>query len=206
MRFTVSAPVSSANLGPGFEALGLALSLWNPVKGSYSQDEQAYLWGRMALHASRRHDPRAVEWYTLAGSAELSKEQLEWKARSALRARNWTALQAAVAAMPPEQREEPAWRFWNGRAYKEQGQIPAANAARAKTRDEKSIKIADPYTRPNDANAITTETASACVASRARNVSRYTIPIAITKNNAATTRAATTSATPTSRPSSAAHH
>lgn len=31
MRFTVSAPASSANLGPGFDALGLALSLWNTV-------------------------------------------------------------------------------------------------------------------------------------------------------------------------------
>ena len=32
MRFTVSAPGSSANLGPGFDALGLALDLWNEVE------------------------------------------------------------------------------------------------------------------------------------------------------------------------------
>lgn len=32
MRFTVSAPASSANLGPGFDALGLALDLWNDVE------------------------------------------------------------------------------------------------------------------------------------------------------------------------------
>ncbi len=31
MRFTVRAPASSANLGPGFDALGLALDLWNEV-------------------------------------------------------------------------------------------------------------------------------------------------------------------------------
>ena len=29
MRFTVRTPASSANLGPGFDALGLALDLWN---------------------------------------------------------------------------------------------------------------------------------------------------------------------------------
>src|SRR5215213_7003605 len=29
MRFTVRTPASSANLGPGFDALGLALGLWN---------------------------------------------------------------------------------------------------------------------------------------------------------------------------------
>lgn len=31
MRFSVKAPASSANLGPGFDALGLALDLWNTV-------------------------------------------------------------------------------------------------------------------------------------------------------------------------------
>lgn len=31
MRFTVRAPASSANLGPGFDAVGMALDLWNTV-------------------------------------------------------------------------------------------------------------------------------------------------------------------------------
>jgi len=31
MRFSVKAPASSANLGPGFDAVGLALDLWNTV-------------------------------------------------------------------------------------------------------------------------------------------------------------------------------
>lgn len=31
MRFSVRAPASSANLGPGFDAIGLALDLWNEV-------------------------------------------------------------------------------------------------------------------------------------------------------------------------------
>ncbi|MGE3796803.1 MAG: homoserine kinase [Thermomicrobiales bacterium] len=31
MRFRVRAPASSANLGPGFDALGLALDLWNEI-------------------------------------------------------------------------------------------------------------------------------------------------------------------------------
>ena len=32
MRFSVRAPASSANLGPGFDALGLALDLWNTIQ------------------------------------------------------------------------------------------------------------------------------------------------------------------------------
>jgi len=42
MRFSVKAPASSANLGPGFDALGLALDLWNEVQFDLSgaQDVQ----------------------------------------------------------------------------------------------------------------------------------------------------------------------
>src|SRR5687768_10476934 len=31
MRFAVRVPASAANLGPGFDALGLALDLWNEI-------------------------------------------------------------------------------------------------------------------------------------------------------------------------------
>ena len=31
MQFSVKAPATSANLGPGFDTLGLALDLWNEV-------------------------------------------------------------------------------------------------------------------------------------------------------------------------------
>ena len=106
----------------------LALSLWNPAKSSYSEEEQTYLWGRMALHAARRHDPRSLEWFRLADASPLGKEQLEWKVRGALRVRDWATVQATIAGMPAEQAGDAMWRYWNGRAYKELGQIPAANA------------------------------------------------------------------------------
>ena len=65
MRFTVRTPASSANLGPGFDALGLALGLWNeatidpsgePGSVTLIGDEAALLDGRenLALTAMRR--------------------------------------------------------------------------------------------------------------------------------------------------------
>lgn len=39
MRFSVRAPASSANLGPGFDALGLALDLWNTIEIESGGDE-----------------------------------------------------------------------------------------------------------------------------------------------------------------------
>jgi homoserine kinase len=43
MKFTINVPATSANLGPGFDALGLALDLWNETKlstDSVTEDSQ----------------------------------------------------------------------------------------------------------------------------------------------------------------------
>ena len=65
MRFTVRTPASSANLGPGFDALGIALELWNEItidttgaggEITLAGGESALLDGRenLALTAMRR--------------------------------------------------------------------------------------------------------------------------------------------------------
>jgi homoserine kinase len=65
MRFTVRTPASSANLGPGFDALGIALDLWNELtidtagtggETTLEGAESALLDGRenLALTAMRR--------------------------------------------------------------------------------------------------------------------------------------------------------
>lgn len=105
----------------------LALDLWKGMKAAYSRDEQRSLWARMAMHASRRHDTRALEWYGYAEKAPLSEEQALWKARAALRGKQWSILVATVEGMPPQLQEDAAWRYWKARALKEQGQIAAAN-------------------------------------------------------------------------------
>lgn len=106
----------------------LALQLWQQIKGAFSTAEQRYQWGRMAFHAARMHDPLAQEWFDNAMDAPLDAEQLAWKARAALRAGRWDTLQETIAAMPVDLQQQPAWRYWNGRALKERGQIAAANA------------------------------------------------------------------------------
>jgi soluble lytic murein transglycosylase len=106
----------------------LALDLWQGMKASYSPEQQRYLWARMALHAARRHDPRALDWFGDAEDTPLDKEQMAWKARAALRDRQWDALLKTITSMPSDIQEEPAWRYWQGRALKEKGQTVAANA------------------------------------------------------------------------------
>ena len=106
----------------------LALDAWKSMKAGYSQEEQRYLWGRMATNAAKRHDKVALEWFGYAGDTPLNAEQHAWKARAALRIRNWDALLVTIAAMPSAMQEDAVWCYWKGRALKEKGQTVAANA------------------------------------------------------------------------------
>lgn len=105
----------------------LALKVWQELKSSYSEKDQHYLWGRMALHAARRHDPLALDWFGYAGNTELSRDQIAWKARAALRVRNWETLMEVIEGMPADMRDDQAWQYWYGRVLKEKGQIVQAN-------------------------------------------------------------------------------
>jgi len=45
-----------------------------------------------------------------------------WHARAAVWAGNWSALRRAIESMPPELREQAAWRYWLARALERQGE------------------------------------------------------------------------------------
>lgn len=45
MKFTIKVPATSANLGPGFDALGLALDLWNESTVELADDFSVYVEG-----------------------------------------------------------------------------------------------------------------------------------------------------------------
>ena len=104
-----------------------ALKVWQDLKPAYSQPDQQYLWARMALHAARRHDALALDWFGYAEGTPLNRDQIAWKARAALRVKQWETVQETIDAMPRDMREEQAWQYWYGRALKEKSQIVAAN-------------------------------------------------------------------------------
>jgi soluble lytic murein transglycosylase len=85
-------------------------------------------WGALAHLAARRLHPRALAWYRLADGADLSDDQLAWKARAALRAADWQAVRDAVDAMSGETRREPVWSYWYGRALAALGIAEGARA------------------------------------------------------------------------------
>lgn len=108
--------------------LVVAVSTYGKVQNLFDANNRAFGWGRVAYHAARSHDANALSYYALAKDANLDKEQLAWRVRAALRAKDWSAVQSAIDAMPPKQLEEGAWRYWKARALKEQNQMAEANA------------------------------------------------------------------------------
>lgn len=105
-----------------------AIATFNEMQNKFSLDDRAFGWGRIAYHAARAHHPNALDYYALAKVGNLDKEQLAWQVRAALRAQKWEAVIRAIAAMPPEQQQEGAWRYWKARMLKEQSMQAEASA------------------------------------------------------------------------------
>jgi soluble lytic murein transglycosylase len=101
-----------------------AASHWTRLEERFSVEERVYVWGLIAYFGAMRHDVNALAWYERAG--DLSDVQLAWKARAALRARNWETLLAAIDAMTEKEKAESSWRYWRARALAVLGQPEAA--------------------------------------------------------------------------------
>ena len=104
-----------------------AVEILEQLQNKLSSTDRAFGWGRVAYHAARTHNPKALEYYALAKNTSLDKEQLAWKIRAALREQNWDVVDATISLMPPEQQQEGAWRYWKGRALNEKGLTVEAN-------------------------------------------------------------------------------
>jgi len=92
-----------------------AASLWAQHQSRFSENEQRYGWGQIAAQAARRHDPRALRWFSQAGAPQ-SDLQAQWRARAALRGSQWAEVYQAIQAMPEAMREQAVWRYWRARA------------------------------------------------------------------------------------------
>lgn len=105
----------------------LAFSQWEKVAEHFSADEQRYFYSWLGYEAARRHDERALEWYRQSGDTPLTEQQRAWRARAALRASDWHEVNASIEAMPPQQQQQAAWRYWGAYALKELGQKEEAD-------------------------------------------------------------------------------
>jgi soluble lytic murein transglycosylase len=75
----------------------------------------------VAYNAARQLLPAANEWYREVDGAPLTEAQHAWRVRAALRAGAWADVAAAIDAMPADEAQEPAWRYWKARALAAEG-------------------------------------------------------------------------------------
>lgn len=105
----------------------VAATQFEKLRPRFSAAEQRYVWGQLAVSAAMKHRPEALEWFARAGDG-LTDRQLNWQARAALQAADWTTVSSAVLAMSPKERQLPAWRYWHARAQLETSQGAEAYA------------------------------------------------------------------------------
>jgi len=80
----------------------------------------------VAYNAARQLLPSANAWYREAAGAPLTDAQHAWQVRAALRIGAWADVAAAIDAMPSEQAQDPAWRYWKARALSAAGETEDA--------------------------------------------------------------------------------
>jgi peptidoglycan lytic transglycosylase len=93
-----------------------ARDAWLGFRSRFPPAERLYGNLLVAYNAAHQLLPEAYAWYHDAEGAPLTENQRAWRVRAALRAGAWTDVRAAIDAMPPEQAQEPAWRYWKARA------------------------------------------------------------------------------------------
>ncbi len=106
----------------------LAVAHWSRIAAYFPEAEQRYWYGWLGYEASRKQDPRALEWYQRAGDQPLTDLQLAWRTRAALRLLNWREVLVSINTMQSDQQREKAWRYWKARALKALGKEDEAEA------------------------------------------------------------------------------
>ncbi|GLS04164.1 transglycosylase [Chitiniphilus shinanonensis] len=80
-------------------------------------EDRRYGWLQVAEVAAKSRHPQANAWFA-NGFPALTASGRAWSIRAALRARDINAVLARVEAMPDDEANEPAWRYWKAQALK----------------------------------------------------------------------------------------
>ncbi|MDF0606554.1 lytic transglycosylase domain-containing protein [Neisseriaceae bacterium TC5R-5] len=97
------------------------------VESALSRERAGFAWGQLALLMARKQQAaQALGWFDKADNKQLTGEQWEWWARSALRLGQWSQLEKITGNMPAATAGKPAWRYWRAKALQQQGQAKQA--------------------------------------------------------------------------------
>jgi len=106
--------------------VGAARAQFLRISGKLSASEREHIWATLALRGAQEHKSEAGVWFRNAGSTPLTVTQRAWRARAALRDRDWRGLLDAIGKLNPEERALPEWVYWRGRALQATGKSEQA--------------------------------------------------------------------------------
>lgn len=106
------------------------------LQGMLNREQEAFAWGVLGYaEAKKQNFSTALNYYNRADKKQLSDDQFEWYARSALRFSRWNELAGIIEAMPASLKNKPDWQYWLARSYAAQG-----NGGKAKGLYEQAAK------------------------------------------------------------------
>lgn len=88
------------------------------MESSLSRQQSGFAWGVLGhAQALNQNMSTALSYFNRADRSQLSDEQFEWYARSALRLQAWQDLNGIIRAMPEKLLQTPTWQYWLARSY-----------------------------------------------------------------------------------------
>jgi soluble lytic murein transglycosylase len=124
-EFVSLALIRLAYLEPQEAALEVDKLRW---RAQLTGEERSWIWGVIGKRAAQKGQDNALSYYQNGRLDQMHEDQVLWALRAALRAGQWTQVEAAVAALPPALRNEPTWVYWQARAVLAQKPTEAARA------------------------------------------------------------------------------
>ncbi len=99
--------------------IDLAIEAWDrAVDGdtALSREEYADVERSLALTLALRSHPSALERLRTIDDSAADTPLREWRVRAALARQDWRAVLEGIALLREDEREAPAWRYWQARA------------------------------------------------------------------------------------------
>ncbi len=105
-----------------------AAATLSDMESGLSREQRSFAWGVLGhYHAQSQNMPTALSYYgRVSDRKQLTDEQLEWYARSALRLQRWDELASVIQHMPEKLQKDPTWQYWLGRSFAAQGKSSQA--------------------------------------------------------------------------------
>jgi soluble lytic murein transglycosylase len=107
---------------------------WQQLQGRlhFAPTQRDSILNALALFHATDYDSQALTRLINLPASAQTEVSRDWRVRVALAAQDWSAVLAAINAMPPEQQQNDEWLYFRARALSELGRSAEAQSAYAK--------------------------------------------------------------------------